>query len=803
MKSNNSLTSFYSEQSFLRSKTTGPVIAVLYILLYKISFLLPVEPITVSPMFLPAGLALASVLITEKRAILGIGIGALIINIFPDLNIESLNTPHLLNHLIIGLIITVGNITAVLSSKFLITRTTKGHHPFYSGETVLVLLILGSICYATISSLIGTICLTLSKAITKNEIWQTFQTWWLGDIIGIILITPLILSWLLKDSSVQKKINSSEIFLFGIITIVLCSYVFFNQYDLKYLILPLLFWSVYRFGTKITSLVIIIIASFAIITTTNGIGPFIKGNLNNSILFLDLFLCIISICSLFFSTILTERQRAKNLTTISKNKLQNNETILEAILESPKDVSIYSIGRNYEYLNFNSIHKKNIKALNNIEITLGMTLQESLTNIAELNDAIAILDKVFLGESITTIRKFDFDGSYWEFKTSPIINQHHEIIGATIISTNITEKIKAEKALIKSEKKYRDIFENIEDVIFQTDLNGTFLNLSPSVKDFCGYTTEELIGQKTYVIQPEDEKNNIVINLIKKQLSLHNYEQTIKTKSGAIKTISLNAKIIFNKNGKPDHIDAIARDITQIKENEREIAVQNNKLQIQNNELEQFAYITSHDLQEPLLTLKCFSELIKEEFPKDTNEDIKQYLNFILESSDRMQKLVKGLLDYSRIGKQTELTQVDCNETINNAIALLSDSINETHTQITVEDLPKIEGYSEELIQLFQELIANAIKFRKKDIPLRINISAKLDENNWLFIIEDNGIGIEESNKEKMFIIFKRLNDRQEYPGIGIGLALCKKIIALHGGEIWTESVFGKGSIIYFTIPKN
>ncbi|REG96214.1 MASE1 domain-containing protein [Flavobacterium aquicola] len=802
MKSKNSLTSFYSELSFLRSKTTGPVIAVLYILLYKISFLLPIEPMRVSPIFLPAGLALASILITEKRAIFGIGIGTLIVNTFPDLNIANLHSPDLLTHFIVGSVIASGNISAALFSKFIVTQMSKGRHPLYSGETVLILLILGSVCYATISCTIATASLAISNIITINEIWLTFQTSWQGDIIGIILITPFLLSWLYEDSSVPKKINFSEIFFFGTITVILCSYVFFQEYDLKYLILPLLFWSVYRFGTKITSLIIIIIATFEIITTAKGIGPFIKENVNNSILFLDIFLCVISICSFFFSTILTERQRAKNLNKLSKSKLQNNETILEAIIESPKDVSIYSVDRNYEYLNFNNIHKKNIKAMNNVDITIGMTLQESLSNLAELNDAIAVLDKVFEGESITTIRKFDFDGSYWEFKTSPIVNQQHEIIGATIISTNITEQIKADEALKKSEEKYRNIFENIQDIIFQTDLNGTFLNLSPSVKDFCGYTAEELIGQKTYVLQPEEEKNDTVITLIKEQLMLHNYTQTIKTKLGAIKTISLNAKIIFDKNGIPDHVDAIARDITQIKENEKEIALQNQKLQIQNQELEQFVHIASHDLHEPLLTLKYFTEQLKNDSIKELSEDTIQYLNFIFESSDRMQKLVKGLLDYSRIGKQVEISKEDCNKIINESISLLSDSIEKSEAKIHISKLPSIDGYSVELIELFKHLINNSIEFRKKDVPLEINISAEDADNNWLFKIEDNGIGIEEHNHEKIFIIFKRLNNREEYSGIGISLSICKKIVSLHGGTIWAESSFGNGTSIFFTIPK-
>ncbi|PWA07014.1 PAS domain S-box protein [Flavobacterium laiguense] len=503
---------------------------------------------------------------------------------------------------------------------------------------------------------------------------------------------------------------------------------FFQLGHLKYLLIPLALGSSYRFGMRTTSTIIVVITVFTLIVTSLGIGPFVKDNINNSILFLDLFLSVITICSLFLAGILAERQRAEDFLKVSEANLRKKQDILQSTIESPKDISIYSIGLNYEYLSFNSLHSANMKLMNNISIALGMRLQDCLISKDEIKEAISVLEKVFLGESITTIRHFDVTNSYWELRTSPIVNQNNTIIGATIISTNITEQIKAEEALKKSEVNYRDIFENIQDVIFQTDMNGVFYNLSPSIVELCEYKPEELIGQPTYTLKADEKEKDYVINLVKEKGVLNNHETMIKTKSGLIKYISLNAKIIYSKEGAP-HIDGIARDITQRKESEFKIENQNKKLQIQNKELEQFAYITSHDLQEPLLTLKCFSDLIKADFPKGLNENINQYLDFILESSDRMQKLVKGLLDYSRIGSQIEITTVDCNEVVNEAIDSLTDLIKESEVQINVQHLPRIEGYSVELIQLFQHLITNAIKFRKKEVPLIINITAKLEED--------------------------------------------------------------------------
>lgn len=228
---------------------------------------------------------------------------------------------------------------------------------------------------------------------------------------------------------------------------------------------------------------------------------------------------------------------------------------------------------------------------------------------------------------------------------------------------------------------------------------------------------------------------------------------------------------------------------------------QNKKLQNQNKELEQFTYIASHDLQEPLRSLISFSELLEKEFIGKLGENGEFYINFISKSSKRMQLLVKGLLDYSRIGREKKLAEIDCNQIIKDVLSDMMITIKESNAEITVSDLPHLKGYETEIRQLFQNLVSNALKFRKKDVAPKIKIFAQKKEDDWLFSVQDNGIGIEENNKQKLFVIFKRFNNREEYEGTGIGLAHCKKIVELHGGTIWADSKFGEGSTFYFTIP--
>ncbi|WP_452224798.1 YfiR/HmsC family protein [Lacinutrix chionoecetis] len=229
-------------------------------------------------------------------------------------------------------------------------------------------------------------------------------------------------------------------------------------------------------------------------------------------------------------------------------------------------------------------------------------------------------------------------------------------------------------------------------------------------------------------------------------------------------------------------------------------------LEAKNNELEQFAYIASHDLKEPLITISSLIELLVEEYEKTFDEEGKTTLSYIQESSNRMQKLIDAILQYSRLGKSKNIEAVNCNTIIDTLQHDLKHVIDRTNTKIIVNSLPVVSGAALELRLLFQNLISNGIKFTKKETKpvITIDCNETTDKNlgeYWQFSIKDNGIGIPEKHKERIFSIFQRLHSREEYEGTGIGLAHCKKIVEAHGGRIWLESVEGKGTTFYFTIP--
>jgi len=226
------------------------------------------------------------------------------------------------------------------------------------------------------------------------------------------------------------------------------------------------------------------------------------------------------------------------------------------------------------------------------------------------------------------------------------------------------------------------------------------------------------------------------------------------------------------------------------------------ELERKNKELEQFAYVASHDLQEPLRTVSNYVELLEEKYSDTADLETKKHILFIKGATSKMQNLIKDLLDISRIGRSALRSAIDCNEILRTVIVELEVSIKESDAVITSTVLPIVMGNEIELKQLFQNLISNAIKFRKKNVAPRITITAEEKNTEYLFTITDNGIGIPEKYKDKVFIIFQRLHNTDEYPGTGIGLATCKKIVALHNGKIWVESKQGVGSNFFFTIQK-
>lgn len=378
-----------------------------------------------------------------------------------------------------------------------------------------------------------------------------------------------------------------------------------------------------------------------------------------------------------------------------------------------------------------------------------------------------------------------------------------------IAEAYFTEKNNIIKA---KEERFRAIFENSADHIMLIDKSFSIVMVN---RITVGFEKKEIIGKSLFDFQPPENVTVLkdAINMVFKNKAPHMYE-TEYTLEGKKMYFSSSISPIFGSDGEVDNIVFISRDVTAQKRSEQEIKDMNvlletkvtertEELRKSNNELEQFAYVASHDLREPLRTISNFASLFQSQYKDKIDERANDYLNFILGSTKRMEALIRDLLDYSKIGRtDLDKVQVDCNETLKEVLDDLSNTISEGRAEIKSESLPVVKAYPSELKSLFQNLVSNAIKFQKPGTQPVIHITAKKKKGEWLFSVRDNGIGIESKYYNKLFILFQRLHSKEAYPGTGIGLVQCKKIVELHGGKIWVESVPGEGSTFYFTIPQ-
>ncbi|MEP6952399.1 MAG: PAS domain S-box protein [Ginsengibacter sp.] len=378
------------------------------------------------------------------------------------------------------------------------------------------------------------------------------------------------------------------------------------------------------------------------------------------------------------------------------------------------------------------------------------------------------------------------------------------MVGATC---DITERKEAEEKLIQSEKYSRNLFNQSPVGLALACMDGTLEDINEAYADIIGRTIEECRMLGYYEITPEKYKaqESACMTVLELTGRYGPYEKEYIHKDGHLVPVRLSGTVLEKEGIK--YIWSSVEDITDIKmaeeamgKSEARLEIKNRELEQKNKELEQFAYVASHDLQEPLRTTISFVEIFKQQYFGRLDSKADKYLSYIVQASDRMRVLIEDLLDFSRIGINKEVEKVDCNMVLQDVITDIDKALKDAGAEIKAEYLPVISGYAIELKQLFQNLILNSIKFRKKDVPLKIDIEAEKKDDYWRFAFTDNGIGIEKQHNERIFIIFQRLHTRSEYQGSGIGLSHCKKIVELHHGKIWVESKPGVGSTFYFTI---
>ena len=399
-----------------------------------------------------------------------------------------------------------------------------------------------------------------------------------------------------------------------------------------------------------------------------------------------------------------------------------------------------------------------------------------------------------VGRELFALRK---DGKEFpvEIGLNPIVTVDGTLVLASII--DITERKKAEE-------RFKLVVDSAPNAMILVNDKGEITLVNNEVKTLFGYQEKELVGQHLHILIPSrfQSKHKSFIELFfmhpqKRSMGVGR-ELFALRKDGTEIPVEIGLNPIETTDGLM--VLASIIDITERKKQEASYKKQV-ELESKNKELENFAYLASHDLQEPLRTLSNYIQILKEENIDQLNTIGKKSLNRMLVAINRMNGLISVLLDFSRLGRNRTLAYKNCKDIIEEAIADLTSLITKNDAEVIIEDeMPTLNVYEIEMRQLFENLVNNSIKFKQKGKKPMIKIKAKDLTDRWMFSIIDNGIGIEEKNYDRIFQIFQRLHKRTQYSGYGIGLSNCKRIVELHKGEIWIESEVGKGSTFNFTI---
>ena len=443
------------------------------------------------------------------------------------------------------------------------------------------------------------------------------------------------------------------------------------------------------------------------------------------------------------------------------------------------------------------------------------TPEEDVKTVLKTFNQVYQTGKPLEGFSWKTIRK-DGTKGFAEASVSLMHNQEGEIIGFRGISRDVTERKQMEEALRASEEKYRTILDSIEEGYFDVDLGGYFISFNDSMCRILGYPREDMMGMG-YRVYTAKKDAKVVFKTFNQVYRTGNPTKDlsweVSRKDGSKGFEEVSVSLLRNQAGEIIGFRGISRDVTERKRMEREreallkdLKKVNRKLEQSNKELQDFVYVASHDLREPLRKITSFGTLLQDSLEDKLDEDQQENFEFMIDGANRMQMMIDDLLAYSRVTTEAKPSEaVDLNEVIEDLKKLeLAIRLDETKGTIHVpKSLLLVNGDPSQIRRLFQNLIGNGLKFYRDGMPPEITIRTyQIDDDMVRVEVEDNGIGIDEEYCEQIFTMFKRLHSRTRYEGSGIGLAVCKKIVNRHGGDIGVKSNQGEGSTFWFTLPR-
>jgi PAS domain S-box-containing protein len=374
-----------------------------------------------------------------------------------------------------------------------------------------------------------------------------------------------------------------------------------------------------------------------------------------------------------------------------------------------------------------------------------------------------------------------------------------------IVFHDIAARGLAEDALREGEERFRNLANNISQLAWMADEKGSIFWYNQRWFDYSGTTLEEMAGWGWQKVHHPDHVQRVVDKISRCFQNSEVWEDTfpLRGRDGNYRWFLSRAVPIRDSEGKVLRWFGTNTDITEHKESDEHLVKTVAELKRSNDELQQFAYVSSHDLQEPLRMVSSYTQLLAQRYKGRLDSDADEFIAYAVDGCNRMQRLIQDLLAYSRAGANGKPHhEISGADTLQKALENLRTTIAQSGAVVTHDSLPALRTDETQLTQVFQNLVGNAIKYRRTEVP-QVHVSAaKNGDNEWIFSVRDNGLGIDAQYFERIFILFQRLHGRDEFEGTGIGLAICKKILARLGGRIWVESQPEKGSTFYFALPE-
>ncbi|GJL79254.1 MAG: hypothetical protein NPINA01_22430 [Nitrospinaceae bacterium] len=691
-----------------------------YFLAGRLGTFLAMLPGYVTAVFPASGIAMAAILWRGTHLWPGILLGSFCLNL--SLSYKNMPDFSIIRLIPLEIMIGLGSSGGILLGAFLYHRYTGSGNPLEKVRNILVFISCSAVVSSAVSATVGATSLCLKGAESWDHYFDSWLTWWLGDAMGVLVITPLILVFIARFHSGGKPMLTGEsvtlVFLLFIVSeMVFGTWFGSGFHPLVFMLFPLLAWAALRFGHLGAVTAVFFVSIYSVLSTAQGSGPFVKNfSLNDSLLLLQAFLGVAASMTLILSATLAEGERAR------KDLLQAHDELEDKV-------------------------------------------QERTAELQETNHLLHI---------------------------------------------EIDDKKRIEKNFQDSEERLNLALEATAEGVWDWNVETGHATYSPQWFKLLGYEPDELphhVSTWENLVHPDDmPKLMEVLNVhFAGKTPIYEFENRLLTKSGKwCWTLDRGKVVARDDEGKPLRMVGTNSDITERKMAEMEINHRTQELERSNKDLEEFAYIAAHDLQEPLRKIIIFGDLFKNKFSGTFGETY-VYLEKMQASALRMRRLVGDLLEFSKIKtRETRLVSTDLNQVLVEVVDSLEGQINAVQGRVDCDSLPTLVADPSQMNNLFQNLVSNALKYHRDGVSPVVQIKSSFDENSgeWKITVEDNGIGFDEKYARRIFKPFQRLHEKTTFEGTGIGLAICENIISRHGGNINVTSEAGKGSKFSITLPE-